>query len=221
MSIRKLITAICILMAVPSCAQEGNFRFGSLPSFNFNKKLENGYKVNMKLESRQELYRDNAFNTTYDRTDLSLVLSKRVGLSSILAGGYLMRFDNGSVIHRLIQQFTFVNENRIRLAHRIVFDQTFAESRSTQYRLRFRLAALFPLSGDSIDPTEFYIKLQNELLNIYQDTYDIELRTMAFLGYKFNDGSKLELGLDNRFGSFVSSPVQSRTWLALAWYLAI
>lgn len=202
-------------------SQEGNFRLGTLPSVNLNKKLTNGYKLNFKSESRQVLFRDDGFRTTYDRTDLTLILSKRVGLSSILAGGYLMRFDDGELIHRLIQQLTFVNDSRIRLAHRLVFDQTFTPSRSNTYRLRYRFSGLIPLSGDAIDPTEFYLKTQGEHLNIYQDDFDIELRAIIFLGYKFTDSNKLELGLDNRFSSLFNGRVQSRTWLAMSWFLVL
>ena len=175
----------------------------------------------MKTESRQVLYIGSEWSPSYERTDLSLVLSKRVGLGSILAGGYLIRFEGGAPVHRFIQQFTSVNTGRHRLTHRVVFDQTTSSSESTSYRLRYRMSLLFPLSGQSIDAREFYIKTHGEFLNLYQTNYDIELRAIAFIGYKFNDGNKIELGLDNRFTSFVDGAIQSRSWLTLAWYLVV
>jgi len=106
LNIRIGLAFLILLLSSPSMSQQGNFQLGSLPSFNLNKKLNNGYRVNIKVESRQVNYAASQFDPSYDRTNLSMVLSKRVGLSSNLAGGYLTRIDDSDLIHRFIQQFT-------------------------------------------------------------------------------------------------------------------
>ena len=220
LSIRTTLILSLLLYASSGYAQ-GSFRLGSQPSINLNKKLSAGYKLNLGLESRQTLYRDNAFNTTYDRTDISIVLSKKVGLSGILAGGYVMRFDSGDFIHRTTQQYTYVSNSRIRLAHRMVFDQTYSPVNPTQVRLRYRLSSLFPLNGDSIDPSEYYVKIQNQYTNAYQDGYDLEIALNIALGHKFSNDNKLEFGLDSRISDFGEDSLASRIWIRIGWFVVI
>jgi len=107
------------------------------------------------------------------------------------------------------------------VAHRLVFDQTITEASPSQYRLRYRLAGLIPWSGDSIDPTEFYLKIQNEYLKIYGDEYDLEVRVNASIGYKFADSNKLEFGLAGRLENLINNPVRSATWITLGGFLVI
>lgn len=168
-------------------------------------------------------YEEDDLVSNYQLTDIAVVISKKVGLSNALAGGYLLRIRDGELISRLIQQFTSIqNVGTLRLSHRFVFDQTLQKNEATQFRLRYRLSTQMSLRGQSVDPSELYLKLGNEYLNILQgDDYDLEIRLKAMLGYVFSDDSKVEVGLESRMDSFLQSSLRHRSWLNAAWYISI
>ena len=139
-----------------------------------------------------------------------------------VAIGYLTRFDDGQLISRFIQQFNLLTQFRnLKLGHRFLIDETFRPNAKDQWRLRYRLSGLIPFSGQSIDPTEWYLKLQNEYINIFIDGYNLEIRGNIFLGYKFNDANKIEFGIDNRFRNLIKSGSSIQSWFGVYWYLAI
>jgi len=216
-----------LFIAFNSCAQS-SYQFGLLPAFNLNKKLNNGWKINTKIESRQ-LLKEGVFKepTTFDYQhgllDIAIVGSKKIGINNSLATGYLIRFRDGEQLHRLIQQYTITNRlPGFRLAHRIASDQSFQKDKDPGIRLRYRLSVEFPLNGQTVDPQEFYIKINHEYLNAFQSgDYDLETRLSCMPGYKITDNNKLEFGLDYRLSSFIDGPSKNRFWIALNWYVAI
>lgn len=206
---------------------QSNYQIGFLPAINLNKNLENDWKINLKLESRQ-LLQEGLFsekenvNYEYILTDIALVGSKKVGLNNSLAGGYLLRLRDEKVFHRAIQQFTLTRRySGLRLAQRFSADQTFAKDVATTFRLRYRLGAEIPLNGQSVDPKEFYFKITNEYLGSLEDgTSDLEIRLVSLLGYEFTDNNKLEGGLDYRLDSFINDDTRQRFWGSISWYMA-
>lgn len=208
------------------CGQS-RYQAGWLPSINLNKKVSSKWKLNLKLESRQSLKAgvfgaENEVDYEYVLTDLAVVAARKIGLSSTLAGGYLARFREDKMIQRLIQQFAFVQRlSGLRLGHRIASDQTFELDEATEIRLRYRLTFEIPFNGESVDPNEFYLKINHEYLNSFQaDEYDLEIRLVPVIGYKFLDKNKLEVGLDYRLSSLLNSPSRNRFWFSTSWYLA-
>ncbi|QNF33780.1 DUF2490 domain-containing protein [Adhaeribacter swui] len=199
-----------------------------MPAININKGLKKDWSLNFKWESRQAKLPDDLENGEGSRfkyvlSDFSLTLSKKVGLNNSLAAGYLMRIEDNRFIQRATQQFTIVKGySFFRLAHRFTTDQTFDPESPTEYRIRYRITPEFPLSGQSIDPKEFYFKFNNEYLNSFQGkSYDLELRFIPLLGYEFTDTSKLEFGLDYRVNSFLNNATNQHYWINLSWYLKI
>lgn len=223
------IVLLILGMLIGAIAQaQSTYQTGLLPSINLNKKLAHDWRLNCKIESRQALSegrlsekKDLAYN--YILTDLALIAAKKVGLNNRLAGGYLSRFRNGALIHRLIQQFTLVKRGSgYRLAQRIAADQTFAQNRAISFRFRYRFTIELPLNGQSVNPTEFYLKINHEYLNALQGgNYDLETRLVPLIGYVFTDNNKIECGLDYRLSDFISAPPQHRLWLSLNWYYAL
>jgi hypothetical protein len=216
------------LVLSAAVAAQGTYQVGVLPAFNFNHRLQDGWSYNLKLESRQRLQRgtfggdaDRAYE--YVLTDISLLAAKKVGLSSRIAGGYLVRVREGALTHRAIQQFTVVQRMEgFRLAHRVVTDQTFAEVESPVLRLRYRLSSEIPLNGESVDPGEFYLKINTEVLNNWQSSdYDLELRLVPVLGYDITDGNKIEAGLDYRVNDFLDGGSRNSFWLGINWFIEI
>lgn len=207
------------------CNAQSGYQFGILPSININKSLPNDYKLNVKLESRQLLKEgffevENDFDYEYLLTDLTLIGSKKIGINKSLAIGYLFRIREGRIIHRSIQQFIMTKRYPgFRIAHRFSADQSFDSKKATEFRLRYRVSSEIALNGQSVNPKEFYLKVNNEYLNSFQKgDYDLEVRVAPFLGYKFTDRKKFEFGLDYRLNSFLNNNSSNRFWISINWY---
>jgi len=200
-----------------------------LPAINFNKGINELYSLNLKIESREQFWAgaagsDQPFDHEHLLTDFTLIGSRKVGLSEKVNFGYLFRLRDGEVVHRTIQQFTFISRLRaFNLGHRLVTDQTFAPGESTAFRLRYRLSAEFPLDGDKADPGEFYVKLNNELLQSWQQSNKplLEYRFSPFLGYFLDQTHKLEIGLDYRNQSILLEPTRHSYWLSINWFFRL
>jgi hypothetical protein len=197
-----------------------------LPAININRKFENGWSLNTRVESRVMMGQlpaseDRFFEPDYSLTDFILLGSRKVGLAHSVAAGYVFRWRPDNNAHRTVQQFTFVQPlTGVRLAHRISTDQTFSEQEPPVFRLRYRLVAEWPLSGQELDTREPYLKLGNEYLQAWQAASgDLEIRAIPTLGYAFTDNSKLELGLDYRVNGFVQGAAEQTLWTALQWFL--
>lgn len=223
---KRFLVVLCLSLSFPSVMiAQSTYQFGGLPSINWNYKLRNDWSANLKIESRQLLQRgtfNGAIDKSYDYvlTDYSLIMAKKIGLNTRLSGGYLFRLREGQVIHRLIQQYTITQQlPNLRLAHRIVTDQTFSDNYDTEYRLRYRLATEVPLNGQSADPKEFYFKINNEYLNSIQSAeYDLEIRLVPLLGYAATEKQKVEFGMDYRLNSFLSKNARHSFWICLNWF---
>lgn len=224
MSTKRSIYAIwiCLLLQWNIAAQD-NYQLGLLPVLNVNTAVAQNYKLNFKTESRQVLYRESELQFDYERVDISLILSRKTGLNNSIAVGYLLSIREGLLVSRSIQQFTITrNYASLRLAHRFSMDQTFEKDEDTAFRIRYRLSNQLPLNGRSVNAKEFYLKVNNEYLNSFQGAdYDLEIRLSLLIGYEFNDNSKIEFGLDQRFDSFIEAKGRKRSWINIAWYVAL
>ncbi len=223
MNIKIQFIALFLVFVFSKTAQTQNdYQLGVLPVININKKLTNNLKLNFKTESRQIIYKENNFDLRSELVDFSTIISKKVGFNNSLASGYLLRIRNNNIIHRLIQQFTIIqNKSILRIGHRFTSDQTF-EKESTTFRLRYRISGQIPLSGESVNSKEFYLKANNEYLNALESRhYDLEIRLAIILGYEFNDNNKLEFGLENRFGGFIDQTLKNKSWINIGWFIAL
>jgi hypothetical protein len=222
-----LLLFFCLLFFQKASSQS-RYQIGVLPTINMNKELENDWSLIFNTESRQ-LFQNGDFdgnhNTEYEHvlTDVSLLIGKKVGLNSQIAGGYLIRFRNEEINHRAIQQFSMVRQKTgYTLALRIGADQTFSPVQSPEFRFRYRLTAEFPFNGQTADPKEFYFKGGIELLNKFQSTDRIlELRVVPVIGYTFNDWNKIEFGLDYRYDSFFSDDPVNIFWTTVNWLISL
>lgn len=228
MNIRSFIFVLLVLSPFCYAQSQSNFQSGFLPSINLNKKFENDWSLNFKLESRQivhqgDLRSDNPIRYDYELTDFTFITAKKIGIDQTLAAGYMIRIRDQKPTHRFIQQYVITRSySGFRLSHRFVADQTFDENEPIEIRLRYRLSTLFPLQGQTVDPKELYIKVNHEYLNSFQDSnHDLEIRLIPFLGYVVNDDNKLEFGLDYRINSFIKNQTSNRYWISLNWFLSL
>ena len=201
-------------------------RAGFLPTLNYNYKINRDWEINFRLESRHFVFDDNAsqnnnFYYNYSLSDFSGLVGRKVGLNSKIIIGALTRLEQDAVSYRTIQQFIFQSKIvDLRVAHRLSTDQTFSSTEPTEFRLRYRLSTEIPLSGLKVDVKEFYFKFNTEALNSIQDNdYDLEFRLVPNIGYVINDQHKIELGIDNRFDSFLNNQSRLTSWITINWFL--
>lgn len=177
-------------------------------------------KWNNSFESRHSGYTssENVFKYRYILSDFSSLISVKIRTGQTVNLGYLIRFRDSKIYHRTIQQYNFIqNANARRIGHRVALDQTFADRELPEFRIRYRVVFEIPLSGDKVDPTEFYLKMGNEYILAFQEeSSDPEIRLIPLLGYEFSRKNKLEAGLDYRLsGLSRSEEKQHRLWLSL------
>ncbi len=217
------VLLFCFITTVLSA--QSTYEAGVLPALNINQKIADRWQLNYKVESRiigsEGNFSEPArFTTQHSLTDLSVILSRKVGVNNTLAGGYLLRLEKGGPAHRLIQQYTLVRSyDEFRLAQRFSADQTFSPSEAAEFRLRYRISFDIPLNGQAVDSKEFYLKINHEYLNaLSSGKYGLEIRLVPSLGYAFDDSNKIELGVDYRLGDFLNPAAEHQFWLPLTWY---
>lgn len=218
MRYKFILLAFLVAFSLPVMSQP-TYQFGLMPSLNLSKKLPKDWSLNFKAESRQAIFNE-VFDYEYQLTDISIIAAKRVSIRTSLGGGYLMRIDDEGVKNRTIQQVSIVTPLPFfRVSHRFRADQTFKRNYDTEFRFRYRISAEIPFEGQSVDPREFYLKLNNEYLNSIQlREYDLEIRAAAFLGFALSPDSEIELGIDYRMDSFLAGFSRNRIWLGIGFY---
>lgn len=214
---------IFILLFTSKGYTQDNFQFGAIPVFNVNKKLPEGLAINFKTETRQVFYNEQELAWQHELFDFSTIISKKIALNNAIAAGYLLRVEGTEVISRFIQQFVVIQNSAVfRLAHRFSTDQTLEGNEAVEWRFRYRISTQIPLSGQTVDPREFYFKINNEYLYATQKkNQDLEIRLVPFLGYQFTDNNKIEIGLDNRFDSFINESLATTSWFNIIWFVSI
>lgn len=207
---------------------QSTYQIGVLPSLTVNNKLQKGWSLHSEVDSRQRL-KSGDFNSVskteyqYILTDFSLITAKKIGSTSRIGGGYLVRFREGVTFHRLIQQYTLIQKtDRFRWAHRFSTDLTLSKLEQPELRLRYRIGTEIPLNDASVDANGVYLKISNEFLNSWQgENYDLEIRIVPLLGYKISNVNKLEVGIDYRLNSFIKGNDRHVFWLSLNWLVEI
>jgi len=222
---------LCIWSLIVLChftddlsAQSANL--GTMPDININKRINEVWKVNLGIETRIDHFDtnklNNNFSANYNLTDISFLVSREWKLNYSFNAGYLVRFEDSQRINRFIQQFTIVNRlYRYTFSHRFVTDQTFIRVDDVIYRLRYRFVFEKALSGLKVDPKEWYIKVGNEALTLYEDQLlDLEYRITPSIGYSASDASKVEFGIDTRFKSIFHNDFEFENWLTINWFFS-
>ena len=199
-----------------------------LPSINLNKSLKNDWRLNLKIEGRNSLLKEqlscsNDSDQEYLHTDYTLMAAKRVGFNQLLAAGVMWRYKEDQRILRYLQQLILIKKySSFRMAHRFAMDQTKSQNAPMKFRIRYRTTLAIPLNGTSIDTKEWYIKINSEyLLSIQEEDRSLEMRLVPLIGFKFSDKNKLETGIDYRRNEFLSDNPNHTYWLSLKWYLIL
>jgi hypothetical protein len=227
MRIRKIILPAMLLISLAGFAQD-RFLAGVIPKINISTKISGDLKLTGNIEARNIFYEEaggdeGKFGYKYQLLEASGYLSVKTRVNHSLTGGYLLRSRDGRVFHRFIQQYSVVNRfEAFRLGHRFAADQTIDPDHNWEIRTRYRLTVELPLSGDQIDPKEFYLKFSNEYLGIFgKEKPDLEIRLGALIGYEAGGSSRLELGPGYRVNDFSGNGIDQAFWLSLNWYFTV
>ena len=196
---------------------------GALVGTNLGLNLQKGWRANINIETRHlfKSYREEVWEYDYVRTDMTFSLSNSLGAPGNFSAGYMLINEPGEDRHRLIQQYTLVDEWwNLRWAHRIMTDQTFGMGFAPRFRLRYRLATEIPLNGQEVDAGELYLRLNNEYVNEIRDgKYDIEIRLVPLMGYAILPNARLEWGMDYRTDSFIRNRMRNNYRFTLNYFL--
>lgn len=225
MRVKFILILVISLTSINTFAQN-EYKLGLLTQINTDISFEKKWKLNAKLENRQIFYEGVTgtpmnLKYEYERSDIELVLTKKLNSIHTVGIGYLGRLkENGDVIHRFIQQYVLVQKaGNLRLAHRFRTDQTFGKNEDFRFRLRYRISTDKALEGQTIDEKEFYLKFSNEYLgSLKKHDVNLEVRGLASLGYNINDSNKIEAGLDYRMEDMLSEVKTHLGWLNISWY---
>ena len=207
---------------------QGSYEIGTIPKFNFGTKLSKVYSLDVELAPRFEAIAgdfdgNSETDIFFSLLDVTTILNRTVGVDAKLGFGYLARFEEDRIVHRLLQQYAFTNPYfGFRLGHRFRIDETFRPDEDFEFRARYRLSSDISINGEFIDPGEIYIKVSNEYVGSFQgDDTDLEIRLIPALGYYLNDDNKVELGVDYRIDSFLDSTANHRFWLSIGYFLSL
>jgi hypothetical protein len=215
---QRLLVVCFFFLALSSHAQMV-VEAGVMPSINLNKKLNSKIKLNFKVENRLNIYSNLISPDVYELTDASLIGAYKVNTATTLGLGYLLRYRSGRLTHRSVQQFSIVQYFPVKIAHRIVTDQTFAQNEDPTFRLRYRIGTELPLFGKTLNNNELYFKVSNEYLGLLNSgTVEMDIRLCPFLGYSFSKKNKVEIGLDHRFERLLQGNPNMHSWIAVNWF---
>lgn len=223
--IRSALFLLLILMS-QTLKSQSLVNAGLLPRINVSTELSDKFKLTNIIESRQVVLdntEEGLFNSDYVLTDISSIVSYKLAADKSANVGYTLRIRDGEIIHRFLQQFNIVrNFDALRIGHRFATDQTFSKNNSLEFRTRYRISIELPLSGDKIDPREFYLKFGNEYLGSFEkNNADLEIRIIPLMGYEINKENKIEFGVDYRVSEFIKSDANNQIWLSIAWFTTI
>lgn len=218
--------ALALLAAPAAFGQSHEFFGGLFPEAAVTKRLNNGRQLTFKLE-HQEISYDNADDAsdnlfTWYRTDLMAFYGVRLANADSVALGVMRRFEDGANANRFIQQYASVGRLRgTRVAHRVRTDQTFRDGDDVELRLRYRIAAEFPLSGSKLEPGENYLVLSAEpILSVQSGETELENRAVVTLGRLLNPDQKVEISLDYRTDKYIQEGFRTRLWLKVGFFLS-
>lgn len=216
MGLRHVVAICFVMLFINIKAQTEN---GIMPQLNVNIGLNKNWKLNTKNEGKIENQNNQPLFTRYD---LALMATRKVGVyQSVGLGGSLL-FTKNEFRYRISQQYTFVQSfSSVKLAHRLLTDQTFDNNTLIDSRVRYRSTLEIPLSGESVDHKEFYLKPNLEHLLVITDELNYESRISGFLGYNLTDKCKFELGSDWRLNALTDKNNTNQLWFIAAAFISI
>jgi hypothetical protein len=227
---------VCFFCApLPSLqAQTDAYRLGVLSQINISYTNRKAWTYSFRLESRDVFLRGNfgvptAAALTHERLLFLPMVTTRIGTNGNIGLAYLLQYiegNNSSIspwAHRYLLQYTYLQRyENFKAAHRFLFEQTFRRGVLTNYRFRYRYGVEIPLSGQTLNPKEFYLRdLAEVITTITSANIDLEVRAQSYLGYQVSPLHKVEIGMDYRLNQLLRPQKSHQFWIALAWFVSL
>ena len=217
---KLFFTVLFTLFLGVSLFGQSDFSFGLLPKIVLSKKLSDRTKWINSLESRSIIY-DKKHQFSHSLVDVSSILSYKINTNQSVNLGYIIRFEDSEIIHRIFQHYNLLSSfSSIKLGHRFAFEQFYQTNKQTTFRTRYRASLEKPLEGQRVDVKEFYLKFGNEYLYDF-DEDDLEMRFTPYLGFQATKKDKVEIGFDYRLSNFINNKTENQLWLRATWYISL
>ncbi|UII22243.1 DUF2490 domain-containing protein [Fulvivirga ligni] len=181
------------------------------PGVSVNYKIKSRWSANTSLGARLTTLED--AGTVTEFFELSQFFTYHWLSNVKLSAGYKYRyrdpFEEEEYLyeHRLTQQISWAHSNlNQRYASRLRVDERW-QNDNYRWRFRYRFSLDAPLSGEELNPKEFYAMASNELLYTTGKTTDASLdnRLTAGVGYLLAQRNKLEFNFQWRSNDLFSN----------------
>ncbi len=125
---------------------------------------------------------------------------------------------------RIIWQYSFrTPAGNISLSHRARIEQRFFDE-SFQHRIRYRITAERPLTGDKLDAGEWYVLVGSEILLSSDEAFEnlrFDNRSGVGAGMLFANEHRLQFELQHRAQRIFDERYNSRIWLLTSWIVPL
>ena len=198
-----------IFMLIGYSARSQHFELMAEPDITLNYDPDNRWSYNFEIANRNLAAVDDDGSTGVQHVEISHFTSYEVGFYSKLSLGIRYRFremfdESRHDEVRITEQFGLSkNYNRVKVAHRWRFEQRLRGN--TTFRTRYRFSVQFPLNGDRVDASEFFMVGDTEALwslGKYEKP-DLEHRFGLALGNKIFQNTNADVGLEYRLGNYL------------------
>jgi len=191
-----------------------------MPKLDLNASLSEWWELNAEIESKL-IFREGFYNGPskqqyrHHRTNISVAGKRKIGNNTSVTGGYLLKIQENNLLHRLLQEYSLKSTSaNFTLGHRFAADQTFNTGSATEYRLRYRISATYPLSETSRNVKNSYLKFENEYLGSLENkSTALEIRVLAAIGFIPIHHSTLETGISYRACEATQPITNNEFWL--------
>ena len=215
MSFTRTFFLICFLLVLFASRGQNNLNGFWQPSVSLNYKVAANYSHNFSLINRNYLFRKNEKILKVRQFDIAHFSLLKIQDNQSMGLGLQFRLRNAfetdeSNELRLMQQYNIrIKARVVRWGMRWRSEQRILNA-STIYRLRSRLAADLPLSGEALNPGEPYliastenlISLQKECRPQYDQRFSITC------GFVLSNVTKIQTGIEYRFEDFFNNTRQ-------------
>ena len=197
------------------------------PSAALSYKLSPRISQNASLKQRTFFYRESAGDLRARHLDVVVFTKYRISANTSSSFGLQYRFRNifepesGDEV-RLTQQFNVaLRPSALRIGHRVRTEQRLF-SGQTIHRFRYRLALDGPLQGEQADVGEAYwVGSVEPLLSAGRGiSPEYDLRLTTWIGYRINEGQKLQIGPEFRWENFLGD-LERVLFLQASWVVSL
>ena len=219
MCFTKRLTFLFVFLWFHVANAQDNFTGFLQPQFALNYKVTQLYAHNFSLTQRSFWFEDDAFRLRTRQIDVAhfskLIIRDNKDVALGIQYRFRAAFDDGEDELRLTQQFNSTARPLVvRFGHRFRSEQRITQSQ-TVHRFRYRFALDFPLKGEKLDLGEpYFVGGFENLLSVSNSSIpQYDTRLTGQLGWRLEDGVKLQFGLEYRCEDYTSEVPQNVVFL--------